>query len=104
MRAFLGYAVALWLALGVGPDTGNLANPTVDSRRNDAPALRVGTPEPPATEVAPGEPAPDFSFQGTDGRWRHLHDLSRLKSLNHLSPRFRIAIARASGPGLRVCH
>ena len=35
-----------------------------------------GTPaEPPPTEVVEGDEAPDFSYQGYDGRWRHLHDL-----------------------------
>lgn len=31
--------------------------------------------EPPAAEVRLGDPAPNFSYQGVDGRWRHLRDL-----------------------------
>lgn len=31
--------------------------------------------EPQATPVVEGGPAPNFSFQLPDGRWRHLHDL-----------------------------
>jgi peroxiredoxin len=35
----------------------------------------LGAVEPPPVEVRSGEPAPDFSYQSPDGRWRHLHDL-----------------------------
>lgn len=38
-------------------------------------ALRPGQTEPPSTPVVLGDAAPDFSYQGADGRWRHLHDL-----------------------------
>lgn len=38
------------------------------------PARPVDTP---ATEVCLGDIAPDFSYQGVDGRWRHLRDLVR---------------------------
>jgi peroxiredoxin len=37
--------------------------------------LQSGGPEPPTSEVRVGDLAPDFSFEGFDGRWRNLHDL-----------------------------
>jgi peroxiredoxin len=41
----------------------------------DMSALTPGTTEPPVTPVDLGDNAPDFSYQASDGRWRHLHDL-----------------------------
>jgi len=32
-------------------------------------------PEPPAAEIQVGDPAPNFSYQGFDGRWMRLHHL-----------------------------
>ena|SRR5438105_8317379 len=31
--------------------------------------------EPPVTEICLGDPAPDFAYQGFDGRWMRLHHL-----------------------------
>jgi peroxiredoxin len=38
-------------------------------------ATQGGKPEPPSAEVRMGDKAPDFSFEGFDGRWRRLRDL-----------------------------
>jgi len=37
--------------------------------------LGLNALEPPPTEVAAGDIAPDFSYQSVSGRWLHLHDL-----------------------------
>ena len=41
----------------------------------DATALLSRATDTPATEVRLGDLAPNFSFQGSDGHWRHLSDL-----------------------------
>src|SRR5262245_41384766 len=49
--------------------------PGTPSGVSDVGALTPGQTEPPPTPVDLGDTAPDFSYQGADGRWRHLHDL-----------------------------
>jgi peroxiredoxin len=38
-------------------------------------SLQPTPPEPPSTEVAIGDPAPNFSYLGEDNRWRRLRDI-----------------------------
>ena len=38
-------------------------------------SLLMRPPETPAAEVRLGDQAPNFSYQGVDGRWRHLRDI-----------------------------
>jgi peroxiredoxin len=45
-----------------------------DGRASVSP-FQNGAPEPPTSEVRVGDVAPDFSYEGFDGRWRNLHDL-----------------------------
>jgi peroxiredoxin len=59
-----------------GTDPGGNGNPPLEtSLRAERSTLNIATQEPPQTEVAIGASAPDFSYQGADGQWRHLHDL-----------------------------
>jgi peroxiredoxin len=64
----------LTLLLGGGPDLpgvggGQRAIPTGPSRSFQNVA------EPPSAQVDVGDPAPDFAYQGYDGRWMRLHHL-----------------------------
>src|SRR5262245_8504444 len=54
------------------PDRGALPPGPVGANPSGLTSRPVDTP---ATEVCVGDIAPDFSYQGTDARWRHLHDL-----------------------------
>lgn len=49
--------------------------PLPEPHRTETQSLQINTPEPPPTEVRVGDLAPDFSFQGADGKWRKLRDL-----------------------------
>jgi peroxiredoxin len=60
--------------LSAAVDPGSTSFPNADGRATVAPFLN-GAPEPPASEVRIGDVAPDFSYEGFDGRWRNLHDL-----------------------------
>jgi peroxiredoxin len=67
--------IALLTALlSAAVEPGSVPNSITESGR-PAIALQSGGPEPPASEVRVGDLAPDFSFEGFDGRWRNLHDL-----------------------------
>jgi peroxiredoxin len=46
--------------------------PPLESWRTAADAV---PPEPPASEIQVGDPAPNFSYHGFDGRWLRLHHL-----------------------------
>ena len=59
------------LAAGLSP--GLSMTPSRDFQRSQT--LRMGPPEPPTAIVRKGDPAPNFSYQSPDGRWRHLRDL-----------------------------
>jgi peroxiredoxin len=65
--------VLLWFAAGPDPGGVRIEPPAVDPRRPDP--LTVAA-EPPILSIQPGDPAPDFSFVGLDGRWRSLRDLT----------------------------
>lgn len=66
--------MSLALLLGGGTDLEHSSSPTPTS-----PSATTITPhepaEPPATEICVGDPAPDFAYQGYDGRWMRLHHL-----------------------------
>ncbi|HYM81010.1 MAG TPA: redoxin domain-containing protein [Candidatus Limnocylindria bacterium] len=73
----LTITVAGLLLLMSGADPGGNGNPPSHSSLTaEQPTLNVATHEPPQAEVAVGGSAPDFSYQGPDSRWRHLHDLT----------------------------
>jgi peroxiredoxin len=65
--------LSLTLLLGGGPDLGRGTDPRPASTpaANDSHELA----EPPAAEICVGDPAPDFAYQGYDGRWMRLHHL-----------------------------
>ncbi|TMQ68512.1 MAG: redoxin domain-containing protein [Candidatus Eisenbacteria bacterium] len=61
------------LSVGFGADGATLR----PASRPQAPSSPQGLgPEPPLAVVSAGEPAPNFSYQGTDGHWRGLRDLT----------------------------
>jgi peroxiredoxin len=60
------------LLLAGGIEAGRAVNHRPDPKR--PPAFAV-PPEPPPVEVQVGDPAPNFSYQGFDGRWMRLHHL-----------------------------
>jgi len=71
----LASLIALLAALSA-VDPGSSPYGTSHNRVNPiSPPLQSGSPEPPAAEVRIGDQAPDFSFEGFDGKWRNLHDL-----------------------------
>ncbi|HEY2956367.1 MAG TPA: redoxin domain-containing protein [Candidatus Eisenbacteria bacterium] len=57
----------------IGP--GEVMDPTPPPTDGAKTSLRPKPPEPPSSEVEPGDLAPDFAYQGDDNRWRRLHDL-----------------------------
>lgn len=60
--------------LALGP--GGISDQTTPLSGHEAGrALRPIPPEPPASEVETGDPAPDFAYQAEDNRWRRLRDL-----------------------------
>jgi peroxiredoxin len=65
--------LSLTLLVGGGPDLERgskpVAMPTSSTPTTHEPV------EPPATEICVGDPAPDFAYQGYDGRWMRLHHL-----------------------------
>jgi len=71
----LSVAMAALCLITVGSDPAGTPTPRQPDATRDAPITQVAAPEPPLTEVKVGEPAPDFSYQSPDGRWRNLHDL-----------------------------
>ena len=56
-------------------DPGANPFPISDDGRPAISSVQNGAPEPPASEVRVGDVAPDFSFEGFDGKWRNLRDL-----------------------------
>jgi peroxiredoxin len=64
----------LVLLLGTGMEVGGRNAPArADSKGN---VSHFGVPpEPPAAEIQVGDPAPNFSYQGFDGRWLRLQNL-----------------------------
>ena len=56
-------------------EPGSIPTSITESGRPAIAPLQSGGPEPPASEVRVSDFAPDFSFEGFDGRWRNLHDL-----------------------------
>lgn len=70
--SIIALATAL-LSAAVDPGSTPFPN-DADSRASIAPFQNVA-PEPPASEVRIGDVAPDFSYEGYDGRWRNLRDL-----------------------------
>lgn len=67
--------IALVTALLAAVEPGSNPNAVTESGRSSIAPLQSGGPEPPTSEVRVGDLAPDFSFEGFDGRWRNLHDL-----------------------------
>lgn len=61
--------------LAAGTEPGHPGVPYAAPELRAAPAEPSTPGEPAPTEVLPGDEAPDFSYQGYDGRWRHLHDV-----------------------------
>jgi peroxiredoxin len=75
MKFTLLLAIAVVLAIAGDPND-RFHRPTgspVSSRTGTT--LLGGPLEIPATEVRLGDRAPDFSYQGVDGSWRHLRDI-----------------------------
>jgi peroxiredoxin len=66
------FVITHLLAAGLNPSPSTLA-PTQELQRSRT--LRMGPAEPPVAIVDKGDPAPNFSYQSYDGRWRHLRDL-----------------------------
>jgi peroxiredoxin len=68
--------VALLLYLAGGDPGGNRATlPTPQPAAKGGPGISLGAVEPAPMQIQNGDPAPDFSYQSPEGRWRHLHDL-----------------------------
>jgi peroxiredoxin len=68
-------AVAL-LAIGtLQSGQGDHSTPAPVESWTRAPGSDRAVPDPPFTVVNAGDPAPDFSFEARDHRWRRLHDL-----------------------------
>ena len=59
--------------LSAAVEPGSIPNSITESGRPAITPLQSGGPEPPTSEVRVGDLAPDFSFEGFDGRWRNLH-------------------------------
>jgi peroxiredoxin len=66
-------ATALFFSAGTEP--GTIGAPPSPSETRRAAAESSSPGEPPLAEIIAGGEAPDFSYQGWDGRWRHLHDV-----------------------------
>ncbi len=60
------------LAVGAG----ELVPAPRDLHRAPGSLQPFGVSEPPTAEVRAGDPAPNFSYQSSDGRWRRLRDLT----------------------------
>lgn len=75
MKFTLLLAILSLLATPGDPDDRLARTPAGLPPGPDATALLGRATDAPATEVRLGDPAPNFSFQGSDGRWRHLSDV-----------------------------
>lgn len=71
--ATLALAVSLPFQGGESVPPSALRTPPATTGASD---LTPAAPEPPHTVVEPGEIAPNFSYQGEDGRWLRLSDLT----------------------------
>jgi len=69
----LAALLAAILVIGPGEVTDQTPPPSIESGARTS--LRPRPPEPPSSEVTPGDLAPNFAYQGEDNRWRRLHDL-----------------------------
>jgi peroxiredoxin len=61
--------------LALGPGEVSDLTPSHSGHDAGTRSLRPIPPEPPASEVETGDPAPDFAYQAEDNRWRRLRDL-----------------------------
>ncbi len=68
-------AVTALLGAAAGPDDRISQSPGSPSSMHQGAPLQTLPLDTPATEVCLGDVAPNFSFQGVDGRWRRLRDL-----------------------------
>lgn len=69
------FVAAALLSMRDVPNDPVTASPPASAGVHDISVQRPGQIEPGPTPVILGDTAPDFSYQGTDGRWLHLHDL-----------------------------
>lgn len=67
-------ALLLYLA-GGDPGGSRVSVPMPSPAAKGGPGMSLGAVEPAPMVIHNGDPAPDFSYQSPDGRWRHLHDL-----------------------------
>jgi peroxiredoxin len=75
MKFTLLLAVTALLAAADDPNH-RIPRPSGSSLSTHEGTSLLGHPlETPATEVRLGDQAPNFSYQGVDGRWRHLRDM-----------------------------
>jgi peroxiredoxin len=63
----------LTMLLGPGVDGSRASHERTGLTRS--PSAFATPAEPPAVEIQVGDPAPNFSYQGFDGRWMRLHHL-----------------------------
>lgn len=75
MNPILPIAAAALLGAATDPVDRGAPQPVNPYRVPPITALHPQAPEIPTTEVRLGDVAPDFSFQGVDGQWRHLHEI-----------------------------
>ena len=68
-------AALLASLLVIGPGEVTEQTPPLTPDNGARTNLSPRPPEPPSSEVASGDLAPDFAYQGDDNRWRRLHDL-----------------------------
>jgi peroxiredoxin len=69
-------AVALLILFFAGTDPSGSTGPPANRPLSEpSVTLPLRPSEPPQAQITIGEPAPDFSYQTTDGSWRNLHDL-----------------------------
>ena len=75
MKFTLLLALACLLTTQLEPDDHLARNPAGASPTQDPSALLRRATDPPSTEVQLGDVAPNFSYQASDGHWRHLSDI-----------------------------
>lgn len=63
------------LLMGSGLDFARTATHAPDRPTRAAASIAGRIPEPPTMVIRVGDPAPNFSFEGFDGRWMRLHHL-----------------------------
>ena len=77
MNPILCFAVAALLGAANDPTDRATRAPGASFSLPPGTPLQAPPLETPAAEVCLGDVAPNVSFQGVDGRWRHLRDLVR---------------------------